>query len=66
MSFVQAEVDNWEQYLESVGAGKMTAGMIMKADRVVTISRQLDRQWLIRWVCLGNNELSKKFIITLD
>ena len=66
MSFVQAEVDNWEQYLESVGAGKMTAGMIMKADRVVTISRQLDRQWLIRWVCLGNNELSEKFIITLD
>ena len=62
-------MDNWEQYLELLGAGKMTAGMIMKADRVVTISRQLDRQWLIRWACLGNKELPKKFIhsvMTLD
>ena len=62
-------MDNWEQYLELVGAGKMTAGMIMKADRVVTISRQLDRQWLIRWAFLGNKEIPEKFIysaMTLD
>ena len=62
-------MDNWEQYLELLGAGKMTAGMIMKADRVVTISRQLDRQWLIRWAWLGSKELPEKLIhsvMTLD
>lgn len=59
--YKQVEVDNWEQYLEVVGAGKMTAGMIMKADRMVTISRQLDKQWLIRCECKFKAKSMKGF-----
>lgn len=47
-TYKQVETDNYERYLELVGAGKMTIGMIMKATRMVTLRLEEDRQWLIR------------------
>merc|ERR1711974_452871 len=35
-------------YLEYIGAGKMTIGMIMKASRTLTIRLEEDKQWRIR------------------
>jgi len=47
-SYKQVETENYEQYLEYIGAGKMTIGMIMKATRMLTIRLEEDKQWRIR------------------
>jgi len=46
--YKQVETDNYERYLEYIGAGKMTIGMIMKATRMLTIRLEEDKQWRIR------------------
>jgi len=61
----QVETENWEEYLELIGAGKMTIGMIMKADRQVTIRKELDKQWTIRCETTFKAKSIKGFNVTV-
>jgi len=46
--YEQFDSENYEDYLEMIGAGRMTIGMIMKSGRILTIKFEEDKRWLIR------------------
>jgi len=45
-TYKQFQCENYDKFLELVGAGKMTINMVIRAGCVLTISQEIDTRWL--------------------
>lgn len=45
-TYRQFQCENYDKFLEMVGAGKMTINMVIRAGVVLTITQEIDKRWL--------------------